>query len=86
MSIIDIIGFAGVVCLLGAYFLNAIGKITSTSISYILLNLFGAGLATASSIMMMYYPFIILEAIWTLVSLYSLIKFLTKRKDSMIEE
>lgn len=80
MSIIDIIGFAGVVCLLGAYFLNAIGKIASNSLSYILLNLFGAALATTSSVMMVYYPFIILEAIWTLVSLYSLINFLKARE------
>lgn len=81
MSIIDIIGFTGVVCLLGAYFLNAIGKITSNSLSYILLNLFGAALATTSSVMMVYYPFIILEAIWTLVSLYSLINFLKAREN-----
>ena len=76
MSLIDIIGFAGVVCLLGAYFLNAMGRIAANSLNYILLNLFGAALATTSSVLMVYYPFIILEAIWTLVSLYSLIRFL----------
>lgn len=79
MTLIDWIGFIGVFQILLAYMLNVFGKVNSKDLSFILLNIFGAGLACLASILMVYWPFIILEAVWTLVSLFSLIQYLKKK-------
>jgi hypothetical protein len=78
MNTTDWIGFIGVFQILFAYILNVIGKIKSTSIIFILLNLIGASMACYASILMQYIPFIILEGVWAVISLISLIKYLTK--------
>lgn len=74
MNFIDWIGFLGVFQILLAYCLNVIGKITNKHIAFISLNLVGASMACLASILLNYWPFIILEAVWALVSLYSLLK------------
>ncbi len=63
-----------------AYILQAFGKIKSTHLVFILLNLIGALMACLASIIMEYLPFIILEGVWSLISFISLIKY--KRKHS----
>ena len=75
MTIIDWIGFIGVFQILFAYILNVFGKIRKGDLSFILLNLIGASLACLASVLMKYIPFIILEAVWALVSLFSLFKY-----------
>ena len=72
MSTIDWIGFLGVFQILLAYALNSFDRLKKDDLTFILLNLFGASLACLASILMKYLPFIILEAVWTLVSLISL--------------
>ena len=79
MNTIDWIGFIGVFQILLAYILNVIGKINSADLSFILLNFIGASMACVASILMEYIPFIILEGVWALVSLISLIKHKTKQ-------
>ena len=79
MSFVDWIGFFGVFLILLAYFLQTIRIIESTNIYYILLNLIGATLACCASILLEYIPFIILEGVWVIVSLFSLLKVLRKR-------
>lgn len=76
MNSTDWIGFIGVFQILLAYFLNVFGKISTKDLSFILLNIFGAGMACLASIMMNYIPFIILEGAWTLISVISLVKFI----------
>jgi hypothetical protein len=75
MSLVDWIGSLGVFLILLAYFLNVIGKITTSKLSFILLNLIGAIMACLASILLNYWPFILLEGVWALVSLYALLKF-----------
>jgi len=79
MTTTDWVGSIGVAILLLAFFLNLTGKLSRDSISYILMNVIGAGMACAASIMLNYIPFIILEAAWTLVSLFSLVKYAMKK-------
>lgn len=74
MTHIDWIGFIGVFLILLAYILNVTGKLQSSSLSFILLNLFGAALACLASVLMDYLPFIILEGVWAIVSLIALLK------------
>ena len=75
----DIIGSLGVSLLLIAFVLNLLNKISRDNIFYILMNTVGAGLACFASYIIHYIPFIILEAVWTLVSLMALFNYY-KRK------
>ena len=74
MTLTDIIGFSGVFLLLTAFLLNLRGLLTLNSKIYLGLNLAGSGLACLASVFLHYIPFIILEGIWALVSLFALIK------------
>ena len=71
----DIIGSVGVSVLLLAFVLNLLNKISRENIIYILMNCIGGALACFASYLIHYTPFIILEAVWTLVSLAALLKF-----------
>lgn len=74
MNTIDWIGALGVFQILLAYTLNISGRLEKENLIYILLNLFGAGLACLASILMEYIPFIILEGVWAIISLIALLK------------
>ena len=82
MNSIDWIGAVGVFQILLAYLLNISGRIKNLDLSYVLLNLIGAAMACAASVLLNYLPFIILEAVWAIASLVSLIKLL-KNKTSL---
>jgi hypothetical protein len=79
MTQTDLIGFIGVTILLIAYFLNLTDKIAKSSLAYLLMNFIGAGTACFASILMKYLPFIILEGIWTIVSIFGLLKLIIKK-------
>ena len=74
MNMTDLIGSAGVGLILLAYFLGTEKLMKTDSKMYFVLNIVGAGLATTASLLLQYWPFVILEATWTLVSLYGLMK------------
>lgn len=76
MNITDWIGASGVFLILLAFFLNLIEQIDSKKLPYLLLNFIGAALACAASVMLNYWPFIILEAAWCLVSVWGIYKHL----------
>lgn len=80
MNTVDWIGFIGVFQILLAYMLNVIGRVTSKDLSFILLNLTGAAMACLSSVLLNYLPFIILEGVWTLISVMSLVNYLRQRR------
>lgn len=80
MKFTDWLGFTGVFILLIAFFLNLINVLHKNSMTYILLNIIGAGIACAASVLIHFLPFIVLEGTWTLVSLIILIK--TSKKKS----
>ena len=71
----DIIGSIGVFILLLAFVLNLLNKISGKSLVYILMNIVGAGLACYASYLINYIPFIILEGVWTVVSLIALLRY-----------
>lgn len=74
MNYIDWIGFIGVTLLLLAFFLNLMDKIKTDSLTYLLLNFLGAGIACLASVLLNYMPFVILEGCWALVSVVGLSK------------
>jgi hypothetical protein len=74
MNYTDIIGTVGVGLILLAYFSNIFDWINGKSKLFFLLNIAGAGLACYASYLINYWPFIILEGTWFLVSVIGLIK------------
>ena len=74
MNYNDIIGTVGVGLILLAYFCNTFGLINAKSKLFFLLNIVGAGLACYASWLINYWPFVILEGTWLLVSLIGLFK------------
>lgn len=83
MNAIDWLGFIGVFLILLAYILNELGKITHKNLVFILLNLIGASIACLASVLLNYLPFIILEGIWALVSLNSLITYIKQLNNNV---
>ena len=75
MSFSDIMGSLGVAILLLAFVLNMLKFIKTESLSYLLLNFVGAGIACFASYLISYFPFVILEGVWAVVSLVSLVKY-----------
>lgn len=74
MSVSDILGTLGVSLLLVGFFLNLFKKIGVDSVGYSLLNILGAGLCGVSAYLISFYPFVVLEGVWVLVSMYALYK------------
>ncbi len=68
-------GSLGVAILLLAFVLNMLKFIKTESLSYLLLNFVGAGIACFASYLISYFPFVILEGVWAVVSLVSLVKY-----------
>jgi hypothetical protein len=71
-------GSLGVAILLLAFVLNMLKIISTGSLSYLLLNFIGAGIACFASYLIPYFPFVILEGVWAVVSLISLVKYLRR--------
>jgi hypothetical protein len=74
MSYNDIIGTIGVGLILLAYFCNTFGWINGKSKLFFFLNIAGAGLACYASYLINYWPFVMLEGTWFLVSLIGFIR------------
>jgi hypothetical protein len=74
MTTADITGTLGVGLILLAYFMNIFSFFPKEGKLFFLMNIFGAGLACLASFLIHYWPFVILEGVWTLVSVAGLIR------------
>ncbi|KAB2939291.1 MAG: hypothetical protein K8F92_00595 [Hyphomicrobium sp.] len=79
-SLATLIGFTGVGLLLLAFVLNLAKLLKAESVPYLALNLIGAGLACASSWMIDFMPFVILEGTWAVATLVALFRVLAGAK------
>ena len=79
MSFAEILGTAGVSMILVGFSLNLFGIMQRRSYKYVLLNLVGGGLACTASILIEFFPFIILEGTWTVVAVVGLVNLLRSR-------
>ena len=82
MSFAEVLGTIGVSMLLVGFFLNLFGLMRRSSLKYVLLNLFGGGLACTASILIEFFPFVILEGTWTVVALVGLGRLLRARSQA----
>jgi len=73
MKISDILASIGVVILLIAFLLNLYKRLPAQSKIYSLMNFIGAGICCFSSYLIKFYPFVLLEGVWGLVALLSLL-------------
>ena len=73
----EAIGFVGVTLLLVAFFLNLFRLLKAESNAYLALNLVGASLACASSYLIDFLPFVLLEGTWAIVAGVALMRKLT---------
>ena len=85
MNLVDWLGAIGVFQILLAYILNVTGKIAPESWSFILLNFIGATIACTASVLLDYLPFVILEGVWALTSLITLIKKIISPSNKNLE-
>ena len=73
MKVSDVLASVGVIVLLIAFLLNLYKKLPSQSKIYSLMNFIGAGICCFSSYLIKFYPFVVLEGVWGLVALLSLL-------------
>lgn len=74
----DIIGTIGVGLILLAYTLSLFSFITKEGKLFFVLNITGSALACYASVLINYVPFILLEAVWCIVSIAGFYKLLSK--------
>ena len=79
MLITDIIGIAGVACVIGAYFLLQLEKVRGDGVGYLLLNLVGACLLIVSLLATFNLASFIIELCWLAISLFGLGKLAWRR-------
>ncbi len=80
MSATDWVATVGVTLLLIAFFANQRALLSERSLAYLLLNLFGAGIAGIAAWMGGILPFVVLEAVWAGVAIFGLIELARQRR------
>jgi paired small multidrug resistance pump len=70
----DLVGFAGTLMILGAFFLLQAGKMAGDGVAYQLLNLFGAAGVLVTLLGKFNVSVFVLESAWVLVSVYGLVR------------
>jgi len=68
----------GALLVLAGFTGTQLGWVTPTSIAYLLVNLVGSGLLAVLALIGRDWGFLLLEGVWALVSLISLIRVLTR--------
>ena len=81
----DFLGNIGVAIIILTYILLQLQKIRSESLLYSLLNAIGAGLIVFSLIFSFNLSAFIVEILWLVISLFGVVKVLTKNKSKSKE-
>jgi len=74
MTYNDWMGTIGVGLVLLAYFLNTMKWVPENGKLFFMLNTIGGALSCYAAVLINFIPFVALEAIWTIVSVYGLMK------------
>ncbi|MGL2965256.1 CBU_0592 family membrane protein [Flavobacterium sp. XGLA_31] len=78
MNTTDLIGTLGVSLILIAYFMNIFSLIKKDGLLFYVLNILGGAIACFSSYLIRFWPFVVLEGTWALISIVALLKSIKK--------
>jgi len=81
MTMLDLLGFLGMILLLSAFLFNQFKWFANDSVAYHVFNLLGAYILTYYAYVLGNTPFIILEFVWGSFSLYTLTKIWTDKPE-----
>ena len=73
MGLAEVLGAAGVSLILVAFLANLAGRLAGHSPLYQSLNAIGAALACISSLLIGFWPFVVLEGTWCLAAVLALL-------------
>ena len=79
MSAADVLGTVGISLLLLAYVLDVTDKLSDDDPRFFALNFVGASLAAVASDLLPFWPFVVLEGTWAIVSAIALVRSLRRR-------
>lgn len=74
MEFAVIIASFGVFILLLAFFLDSFQIVTFSKKAFFVMNIVGAAISCWASFLINFFPFVVLEAAWTIVAISGLIK------------
>lgn len=73
---IQVISLIGSMAILAAFGASQFKRLETTSVMYIVLNFVGSAILTVVAIVERQWGFLLLEGVWALISLWSLVKAL----------
>ena len=73
MAYNDWIGTIGVGLILLAYFLNTMKLVPENGKFFFILNVIGGAVSCYAAVLISFMPFVVLEGIWTIVSIWGLV-------------
>lgn len=82
MDIVQVISVVGALLILVPFAAIQFGRLTTSSLTYQMMNLFGSGTLTVIAVLHQEYGFILLEGAWALVSLWGAASVLRGRHPS----
>ena len=71
---VQIVSVIGSLLILSAYIANQSGRLATTAAAYSLVNALGAGILAAVAVLEEQWGFLLLEGVWTLVSVAALVR------------
>ncbi|HEY7091569.1 MAG TPA: hypothetical protein VH393_00220 [Ktedonobacterales bacterium] len=78
-AVIQIVALLGSLAVLAAYGASQTRRLFTASLPYVLLNLLGSGALATVAIIARQWGFLLLEGVWALVSLWSLLQHVRGR-------
>jgi hypothetical protein len=78
----QVIQITGALLILAAFGGAQLGRMSTNSRVYLVLNLLGSGILTGVALNNSDWGFFLLEVVWALVSLWGLVRVWTRRSDS----